>query len=57
MDELDFGVCNVDKQRTIKVYLSNITEVTAKWSLVYLKFPKKNIVSQYTTTEWERENL
>lgn len=57
MDELDFGVCNVDKSRIIKVYLSNITEATAKWSLNYVKFPKKAVVSQYTTTEWERENL
>lgn len=57
MDELDFGICNVDKGRTIKVYLSNITEVTAKWKLNYITFPKTKIVSQYTTTEWERENL
>lgn len=57
MDELDFGICNVDKSRTIKVYLSNITEVTAKWKLNYITFPKTKIVSQYTTTEWERENL
>jgi hypothetical protein len=57
MDEIDFGICNVDKARSITVYLSNITEVTAKWSLNYVKFPKKAVVSQYTTTEWERENL
>jgi hypothetical protein len=57
MDELDFGICNVDKGRTIKVYLSNVTEVTAKWKLNYITFPKTKIVSQYTTTEWERENL
>lgn len=57
MDEIDFGICNVDKSRSITVYLSNITDVTAKWSLNYVKFPKKAVVSQYTTTEWERENL
>ena len=56
MDEMDFGVCNVDKKRTIKLYLSNITEVTAKWSLNYVKFPKKITVSKYTTTKWEEEN-
>lgn len=31
MDEITFGTCNVDKVRTIKIYLSNITDVTAKW--------------------------
>jgi len=56
MDEMDFGICNVDKKRTIKLYLSNITEVTAKWSLNYVKFPKKITVSKYTTTKWEEEN-
>jgi hypothetical protein len=31
MDELDFGIVNVEKDRTIHVYLSNLTVVTAKW--------------------------
>ena len=31
MDEMDFGTVNVDRHRTIKVFLSNQTEVTAKW--------------------------
>jgi hypothetical protein len=57
MDEMDFGVCNVDCFRTIKLYLSNITDVTAKWSLNYVKFPKKVTMSKYTTTLWEEENL
>ena len=57
MDELSFGVCNVDKQRTITVFLSNITEVTAKWQLNYVKFAKKQTISKYTTTQWEDENL
>lgn len=56
-DELDFKTCNVDRHRTIRVYLSNITEVTANWSLNYVKFPKKTVVSKYTTTVWEEENL
>jgi len=56
-DELDMGVVNVDKFRTIKVFLSNITPVTARWSLNYVKFPKKSIIGHKTTTEWEQENL
>ena len=56
IDEMTFGVCNVDCFRTIKVYLSNVTDVTAKWSLNYVKFPKKTNVSKYTTTKWEEEN-
>mmetsp|Transcript_35776 Transcript_35776/g.47078 ORF Transcript_35776/g.47078 Transcript_35776/m.47078 type:complete len:89 (-) Transcript_35776:791-1057(-) len=40
-DELDFNVCNVDMKRTITIFLSNMTEVTANWSLNYVKFPKK----------------
>lgn len=56
-DELDFGICNVDMKRTITIFLSNITEVTANWSLNYVKFPKKQTVSKYTTTAWEDENM
>lgn len=56
-DELDLGVCNVDKHRTVKLFLSNATEVTAKWQLNYVKFPKKVTVSKYTTTKWEEENM
>ena len=41
MDELDFGKVNVEKSRTIHIYLSNDTDVTAKWALNYVKFPKK----------------
>lgn len=42
IDELDFGMINVEKSKTIHIYLSNQTEVTAKWSLNYIKFPKKS---------------
>ena len=56
-DELDFGTCNVDIKRTITIFLSNITEVTANWMLNYVKFPKKQTISKYTTTAWEEENL
>jgi hypothetical protein len=48
---------NVDKFRTIKVFLSNITHVTAKWTLNYVKFPKKATIGYNTTTPWEEENL
>jgi hypothetical protein len=44
-------------KRTITIFLSNITEVTANWMLNYVKFPKKQTVSKYTTTVWEQENL
>lgn len=57
MHELDFGTCNVDHTRTIKVYLSNITDVSAQWQLNYVKFPAKQTISKYTTTAWESENL
>ncbi len=57
MDEMDFGICNVNCHRTITLYLSNITEVSAKWSLNYVKFPKKTTISKYTETKWEAENL
>jgi hypothetical protein len=57
MDEMDFGICNVDCFRTITLYLSNITEVSAKWQLSYVKFPKKIPLSKYTQTLWEEENL
>jgi len=56
-DEMNFGIVNVDRHRNIKVFLSNITEVTAKWQLNYVKFPKKATISKYTTTMWEEENL
>jgi len=57
MDELDFGVVNVDKFRTIKVFLSNITEPTARWKLNYVSFPKKQTIGYSTTTPWEVENM
>jgi hypothetical protein len=57
LDELDFGKVNVEKSRTIHVYLSNITDVTAKWSLNYVKFPKKSTIGHNTTTPWEVENM
>lgn len=57
MDELDFGECNVERDRTIHVYLSNITDVTAKWQLNYVKFPKKQTIGHNTTTPWEVENM
>ena len=57
LDELDFGIVNVDKFRTVKVFLTNITDVTAKWRLNYVKFPKKSTIGYSTTTPWEKENM
>lgn len=45
-DELNFGTVHIDKFRTIKVFLSNSTEVTAKWKLNYVKFTKKPSIRQ-----------
>jgi hypothetical protein len=56
LDELDFGQVNVERDRTIHVYLSNVTEVTARWQLHYVKFPKKSTFGHNTTTPWEVEN-
>lgn len=57
MDELDFGTVNVERDRTIHVYLSNTTDVTARWQLNYVKFPRKQTIGHNTTTKWEHENL
>lgn len=57
MDELDLGTVHIEKFRTVKVFLSNITEVTAKWRLNYVSFPKKQTVGYSTMTPWESENL
>lgn len=57
MDELDFGIVNTERARTIHIYLSNVTDVTARWQLNYVKFPKKRTIGHNTTTEWEKENI
>ena len=57
MDELDFGRVNVEHSRTIHVYLSNMTDVTARWQLNYVTFPKKTTIGHNTTTPWEVENM
>jgi len=56
-DELEFGMVHVDGHRTIRIFLSNVTDVTAKWSLNYVKFPKKSTIGYMTKTAWENENL
>lgn len=56
-DELDMGTVHIDKFRTVKVFLSNITEVTAKWRLNYVSFPKKQTIGYSTMTPWETENM
>lgn len=57
LDEIDLGICHIEKFRTIKVFLSNITEVTARWKLNYVKFPKRSTIGYSTITPWEKENL
>lgn len=57
MDELDFGTVHIDKSRTIRLYLSNITDVNGRWRLNYVSFPKKATVGYSTTTAWEMENM
>jgi hypothetical protein len=57
MHELDLGTVHVDKFRTIKVFLTNVTEVTAKWKLNYVSFPKKQTIGHSTITPWEVENM
>lgn len=57
MDELDFNTVNVDKFRTIRVFLTNVTEPTARWKLNYVSFPKKSTIGYSTTTPWEVENM
>jgi hypothetical protein len=34
-----------------------VTDVTAKWSLNYVKFPKKSTIGYMTKTAWDNENL
>lgn len=55
--ELDFGICNVDNYRHMNLFLSNITEVTARWRLNYVNFGKKATIGHNTTTVWEKENI
>lgn len=57
MDELNFGTVHIEKFRTVKVFLSNITDVTAKWRLNYVAFPKKQTAGYMTMTPWESENM
>lgn len=56
MDELDFGMVNVERSRTIHVYLSNMTDVTAKWQLKYVEFKARTTIGHNTQTPWEIEN-
>ena len=55
-DELQFGTVHVDGHKTIRIFLSNVTEVTAKWKLNYVTFPKKPSSGYMTQTQWEKEN-
>lgn len=55
-DELQFGTVHVEGHKTIRIYLSNVTDVTAKWKLNYVTFPKKASSGYMTQTQWEKEN-
>lgn len=57
LDELDLGTVHIDKFHTVKVFLSNSTDVTARWRLNYVTFPKKLTVGYSTLTPWETENM
>ena len=56
-DELQFGTVHVDTHKTIRIFLSNVTDVTAKWKLNYVSFPKKASNGYMTQTQWEKENI
>jgi hypothetical protein len=56
MDEIDLGQCHISTHRTFRFFLSNTTEVTAKWTLNYVSFPKRSTIGYMTKTEWESEN-
>jgi hypothetical protein len=47
----------VDTHKTIRVFLSNLTDVTARWKLNYVTFPKKASSGYMTQTCWEKENV
>ena len=57
MDEFNFGIVHVNSHKTQKIYLSNITEVTAKWKLHYVALSKKQSYGYMTRTAWEKENV
>ena len=56
-DELQFGTVHVEAHKTIRIFLSNVTDVTAKWKLNYVSFPKKASSGYMTQTLWEKENV
>ena len=57
MDEIDFGQVHINSHRTFRVFLSNITEVTARWRLNYVSLPRKSNFGYMTKTVWEGENM
>ena len=48
--EIDLGVVNTERGRTMTFFLSNQTAVAAWWSLNYVKFPKKQTIGYMTMT-------
>lgn len=47
---IDFGVVHINNKKTLPIYLSNLSQVPARWKLAYVKYPmKKNLVKQTMT--------
>lgn len=55
--ELNFGTTHIEHPKRQTLYLSNVTEVLANWSLHYIKFPKKDTLGHRTVTMLEQENI
>ena len=57
LDEIDLGEVNIEKSTKTLFYLINETTVPAKWTLNYIKFPKKTTIGYMTKTPLEIENM
>lgn len=57
VDEINLGEVNIERSRQTMFYLMNVTPVPAKWTLNYVKFPKKATIGYMTKTPLEIENL
>ena len=57
VDEIELGEVNIEKSKQTMFYLINETAVPARWSLNYVKFPKKETIGYMTKTPLEIENM
>ena len=57
--ELDFGTVFIDGVGIAqqKIFITNRTQVIAKWQLNYIKYPVKGAIGAKTITNLERENI